>query len=71
MLIVPIIPEWNVHWYTILLGASSGTLYSIKTLVLHLPPDGSLFVVPGTAAVFTLDNLRANGCEQLTALTLK
>jgi len=54
-----------------LLGASSGTLYSIKTGVAHLPPAGSLFVVPGTAVVLTLDNLRAKGCEQLTPLTLK
>ena len=39
--------------------------------VLWFPFDGSLFIVPGTALVFSLANLNANGCPLPTSLTSK
>jgi hypothetical protein len=52
-------------------GESSGTLYSIKSVVPALPFCGSLFVVPGTTLVSPFDNRNANGCELETPLTSK
>jgi hypothetical protein len=53
------------------LGASSGTLYEIKSVVPYNPLTGSLFVVPGTTFVSPLLNLSANGCDAETPLTSK
>jgi hypothetical protein len=53
------------------LGASSGTLYFIKSVVPKLPPDGLLFVVPGTELVLASANLNANGWDVFTPLTSK
>ena len=54
-----------------LFGASSGTIYSIRIGEFALPFKASLFIVPGTAEVFPLDNLNANGCDAETPLTSK
>ena len=54
-----------------LFGASSGTLYSIKSVVPKFPFNGSLFVVPGTSFVLPSANLNANGCDEVTPLTSK
>ena len=53
-----------------LVGAFSGILYFINTLVSFLPFTVSLFVVPGTTFVLPDDNLSANGCPS-NSLTLK
>ena len=52
-------------------GASSGTLYAIKSVVPANPFNGSLFIVPSTTEVLPLDNLNANGCDAETPLTSK
>ena len=62
-LIIPTIPEWTVHWYARVSGASIGTTKVTR------PTCAALLVTPVLYAAPPLACLISNGCPE--ALTLK